>query len=278
MRVSRVTEADWSTVVGFVVGSTIYILLIVEGLFRHGALTAIPDATNGLINTTFVSSLLATLVLIGGIILWYGTLSPSDLGLSPEKVSIGVGLTVGIWLAIQGTTLFVGMVLGGTRLHPIWTEMGFLAGIGQVIGHLFGNAVYEELGFRAFLFPQLYLKLRGDWWDGHPVRRAVIALVASQGVFTLLHAPILLFNGATGLALVQSLAAIFGFAVFLTVVYVRTRNIYFTIGLHALLNFSAPVVEVPGFDSSVVLFVGTVVVLVAWQRLRFGRSGSILDT
>lgn len=85
-------------------------------------------------------------------------------------------------------------------------------------------------------------------------------------------------RGAIGLALVQSLAAIFGFAVFLAVVYVRTRNFFFAIGVHTLLNFSAPVVEVPGFDSSVVLVVGTVVVLVAWPRLWFDRSGGIPDT
>ena len=98
------------------------------------------------------------------------------------------------------------------------------------------TAMWEELAFRGFLLPQLYLKLPGQHWA-----RLWGALLLSQIVFACAHIPAhIMLRHLWGSALLQMLA-LQGFAgVLLGLLYFRTRNLWIAIGIHGLANAPTP--------------------------------------
>ena len=94
---------------------------------------------------------------------------------------------------------------------------------GELISQLFGNALFEEIVWRGFIFVQLFLLLKE-----REVRRALLkALLISQGLFALMHLPFQLIAwGSTWATLSFWLLATGIVGVIFAVVYIKTGNLY----------------------------------------------------
>ena len=98
-----------------------------------------------------------------------------------------VGLVA--WQAVFGRTGWSG---GPFDANPLWNR-GATVVTGALIAQLLGNALYEEITFRGFLLPQLYLKL--ERWQDRPALRIACAVLLSVAMFALIHIPIRLWTG-----------------------------------------------------------------------------------
>jgi membrane protease YdiL (CAAX protease family) len=115
---------------------------------------------------------------------------------------------------------------------------------------------------------QLYLLLDGDWWKANPLGRTITAITGSSLIFTLFHIPAFVWGGIE----IQTLGSIFVYAVALSLVYLRTENIFLAMGFHALANFSVPLLSIvesgpfAGYWEFVWLIPELIIVLL-WPRL-----------
>lgn len=266
--VDALREASWTTIVAVVIAGVAAVTLF------HLVLTTIPDvlapvydATGGLVDVTLLANVTFIVVIVWGIVLQFGDLRPRDIGLVREDIPPGIGVTVGTWILVQVTGV-VALILQGESLvlADSLVRFGILPVIGGFVGQIFGNALYEEIVYRAFLLPQFAKKLAGPSWSGSPRTAFLLALLVSQAVFTLIHVPGRLAAGVEAGNLPVFLAAPFVLGVLFALVYARTGNLFVTVGLHALVNDPVLLVDAGGV-ALVPLLLVVLAILSAWPSL-----------
>ena len=127
--------------------------------FAGNTFRPLASATGGL----FTGSLLANLIFIGVlvllIILRMGGLRPYDVGFIPRKIPMGVLYTLAFWGLAQLIQMVASLITyHSIQISPEWANPEFM--IGMVLTQIFGNALFEEIAYRGFMFPQLYLGLK----------------------------------------------------------------------------------------------------------------------
>lgn len=268
MKVAQgVQRAGWKPVIVFV-PAFLLVFLVPSGLHAIG-FDRIVSLTEGLATYTLVNTWVGTLLTIGVVAIWYGSLDLEDVGIVPSKLPVAMGVTLMCWSIYTISQVVTGLVFGDLSLYSEWIDPGVAATIGQIIGYFFGNVVFEELAFRGFLLVQLYLLLDGQWWRVNEVARIAVATVGSSLIFTLFHVPAFLIGGIR----METLAFIFVYAVLLCLVYIRTRNVFIAMGVHGLANFPVPilsVVETTPYDFSLVWAIPAAIIVVTWPILPLG--------
>ncbi len=141
-----------------------------------------------------------------------------------------------------------------------------LAVLGGLIGQLGGNALYEEIAYRGFLFPQVWARLAARW-PARPGRALVAALLGSQALFALRHVPIRILQGFDPVDLAISLAMVLAIGVIYALLYLRTQNLFLVIGVHALYDAPTALFAPTLVGSSLLLLAATVVTLLVWPRV-----------
>lgn len=260
-----VTKTTWRTVGLFLLTFVLVVLLQPAGAL---GLMMLVDSSGGLINPTLLNGTFGILILVGGVVLWYGSLAPRDIGIVPKKLPRAVGLTAGFWFLFTAAQAVYGFTVGDLSLHPDVTGQEAITTVGLALGYIVGNAPFEELAFRGFLLVQLYLLLDGEWWQLNPSTRIVTAIIGSSLPFTLLHIPVVVLGDA-GVGL-WYLGLIFLNAVLLCLVYIRTQNIFLAIGIHALANFPLPILAVHEQHALAFQFtwlIPAAVVVLLWPKL-----------
>ncbi|MFC7174996.1 CPBP family intramembrane glutamic endopeptidase [Haloplanus litoreus] len=216
---------------------------------------------------TLLANLAFVVVIVGGIILQFGDLRPRDIGLVRADLPLGIGITAGTWILVQVTGVASLMLRGESlALSDSLIRFGIVPVLGGFIGQVFGNALYEEIVYRAFLLPQLAKKFTRLYRSGSPRTAFLLALLASQTIFTLIHVPGRLAGGVAVGELLAFLVAPFVLGVLFALVYARTGNLFVTIGLHALVNDPVLLVDAGGVVLVPLLFV-VLAILVAWPSL-----------
>lgn len=273
-----IRETSWPVIAAIILLAAGYPVLIWSN--RKFVLTVaqpIVDTTGGLVQPTLLVYLPVILVVIGGVMLWAGRLRLRDLSLRRDDLRTGVVVTVGVWLLMQVVGVAVLLWTGEpVQLNETWLAGGALAAIGAFVAQLFGNALYEEVVFRAFLLNQFR----------HTIQRrlttaarwsVLLALVASQVVFALIHVPNRLVG--EGLALEQlgpTLLLLFVWGTLLAVVYYRTGNLFVAIGVHAFMNTPTMLVGPPDAGILTVIVLG-VLIAALWPRLERLTDGTHSD-
>ncbi|ELZ88317.1 abortive infection protein [Haloferax sulfurifontis ATCC BAA-897] len=239
---------------------------------------SIVDATDGFVQPTLLLYLPVLLLVVGGVMLWVGRLRLRDLSLRRGDLRTGVVVTVGVWLLMQVVGI-VALLWAGEpiRLNDTWLTGGALAAIGALVAQLFGNALYEEVVFRAFLLNQFRHKLRRRLTTA-PRWSVLLALVASQAVFALIHVPSrLVGDGLTLGQLGPTLVLLFVWGTLLAVVYYRTGNLFVTIGIHAFMNAPTMLVGPPDAGVLTAIALGALIA-VLWPRIeRFTDASRLHD-
>ncbi len=76
--------------------------------------------------------------------------------------------------------------------------------------------------------------LAGRRW--RPVPALLVGVATSQAIFAATHIPQRLHHGVAGAELALHLVGLWCFGVALTAVWLRTRNLWIAVGVHALSN------------------------------------------
>ncbi len=251
------------------------VAFIVGVLFAGGMLTPLARATNGLINRTLLANAAALLLVVGLVIMRLGGMRARDLGLVPSKLGVAALCTVALWLVVQATEVVIEFAVHGqVALDPTWSRYGVLPVFGVLIGQLFGNALYEEIVYRGFLFAQLVVHFRNRW--GSQGRRAVVvALVVSQGLFAVRHIPIRLYNGSAPVDLLFDLPIVMAIGTLFALLYLRTGNLFLVIGVHALIDASTPVVASTVIAPHLLVVLFALVALLVIRTSPGGRAGVV---
>jgi hypothetical protein len=199
------------------------------------------SATRGVITREFVLSLVAIGVLLLLIPL-ASRIKLDDVGLHRDYLGRGIGVVAMIW----GASQVIGVLPRVVANRPVLLDRDFEFGsrwemAGQFLTAL-GNATFEEIAFRGFLLVQLHLLInRGDRNDeGRSAWAAIItAVVANLAMLpgTLPYPSLEIAATDQGILLLGG--------IFLCWLYLRTRNLFFVIGVHALLIAPSPVVAGP---------------------------------
>lgn len=221
-----------------------------------------------------IGAVLRVVVGVGVLILWLGKLGFEDVGLVRGRLGPGIALSALIWGIAQAIALGLAVAsTGAVQLHPSWSDA---AAAGPVLGRLAGQilavALIEEISFRGYLLPQIYLYL-ADHWPDRPDPRRYVALALSQGLFTVLHLPFLLHVGLPPADLPIVLPLIFGFGLFFSAVYLRTGNLFFAIGVHGLVTAPTPLFVWGGIPA-VPIVSGTILVLAVVEIRRLQAASN----
>jgi membrane protease YdiL (CAAX protease family) len=184
--------------------------------------------------------------------------------------------TVVLWGVAQIIHLVAGLLTRGEiTLNPDWAIYGTGFMIGLVLTQVFGNALFEEIAYRGFLFPQLYLRLTS--LRARPWNRFLVALLISQAAFALSHIPNRIYLGMTAGDIAVDLLMLVGWGVLYTLLYLRTDNLFLVVGVHALGNTpttlfaTAPVLT--GAGASMLIYLLAVTATFLYPMLRAQRIG-----
>ncbi len=234
-------------------------------------------ATAGIVSPVVLAGLIEVVLLVGVVMLWIGKLRLCDLGLTWGHVPNAVIVTILIWGGVQA--VLSGLAVSAQFEPALNPELalGPERFSGKLLEATFGSAFIEEVMYRGFLVPQLYLLARA--WTPNRTHRAVIALGLPQFYFGLNHIPAALRMGLSSgdVAAYIFLVILVGFL--FTALYLRTGNLFVAIAAHALVNNPMPVV-VAGPDPSLLALVGICFLLLAWPMFhrRFDEVFTLADT
>jgi hypothetical protein len=274
-----IRETSWSVIAAVILLAAGYPTLVWTN--REFVLTVtqpILTATGGFVQPTLPLYLPVLVLVIGGVMLWGGRLRLRDLSLRRSDLRTGVVVTVGVWLLMQVVGVAILLWTGEPlQLNRTWATRGALAAVGALVAQLFGNALYEEVVFRAFLLNQFRHKLQRGLVTA-PRWSVLFALVGSQVVFALIHVPSrLVGQGLTLGQLGPTLVLLFVWGTLLAVVYYRTGNLFVAIGIHAFMN--TPTMLVGPSDAGILTAIALgVLIAVLWPRLeRFTDATPLHD-
>jgi membrane protease YdiL (CAAX protease family) len=201
------------------------------------------------------------LLVIGLGIFLLGKLHFSDLGIFPSKIFPAILYGLIIWFIIQ-LLIVVVLFLSQGKLTLGEVSPGYL------VDQLLFFAIAEEIIFRGFLFPQLYLKLNRTKKISPKALWA--ALFLSQLIFSLYHIPHRLANNTPILDLLFQLLLLWVSGLLLCYVYLRSQNLLVAVVVHALGN--APTIMfaydvLPWYVVSLIVWVSSIAVVEIGRRL-----------
>ena len=235
-------------------------LQLIDTLYRYSA---------GLIQPTLVVSVFAIFIFIYLLLIKTFNLRFADIGLKRDKLFKGIVLTFILWFAVQVTDGFVVIITHGSlHFHYIWSYNMIIDTFGRFISQLFGNALFEEIIFRGFILTQLMviltIYLRKRW-------AVFYAIIISSIIFSLIHIPVRLYRGELqqyfNIFEPSGMFALIILGVIFALIYIRTENLFFLIGIHTL--FNAPM---PLFESSYIqpiLFLLIIMTTLLYHKINF---------
>ncbi|MEM7202079.1 MAG: CPBP family intramembrane glutamic endopeptidase [Planctomycetota bacterium] len=202
-------------------------------LFPAEVLNPIAQATKGLLMPTLVANWILLGLVIGGVVMGWGRLRWRDLDLD-HGLRHALLISVAVWVIAQ----LLMLATGTTTVDPRWSQSP-VAQAGNFLAQALGNALYEETLFRAFLIWQV------AWWlsrrssaERISSGQLSVAVIVSQVVFALQHIPNRIMKGAYSSVadVLQDQTQLFLAGVVFAILYVRTRNLWLCVFLHALVN------------------------------------------
>lgn len=230
-------------------------------------IAAIGRVTHGVVTPLFVLSLIA-LGLMLALMFLPGKLEADDIGLDRDHLGRGVGILLMTWLAAQVFAVLPRVVAEDpVAIHETWLRGQGLTNAANLLSAL-GLAAAMDTALIGFLLVQLYLRFhRDDSRDSHQGVDPALAITVLVGcLLSLVLVGLHSANRTLLLTLAVSLAA----GVYLCWIYLRSRNLFFTIGVHMLLLAPTPVVagirgEPAWFHSGAIALVAAIWTLL-WPR------------
>src|SRR5690606_19525312 len=226
---------------------------------------------------TLTANLVGLALLVVGLLFAVGRLRPADVGLRARDVGGGLAFTAAYFGLLQ-VALWVFAGLGGLEVVNLWAGVGAATAGYLLLAQLIGNALYEEVAFRGFLLPQLFVKFRRL---GRAVA-IVLAALASQFLFALAHVPNRLWiSGLSPAELPGALLPLFLLRLHFAALYLLTGHPFVVVGVHAinyepllaLVGDGGQALDASYFGFALVVSLALAVTWRMWRQRRF-RGGS----
>ncbi|MEA2070467.1 MAG: CPBP family intramembrane glutamic endopeptidase [Asgard group archaeon] len=216
------------------IGYTLLLFLVVYPLVDFTFL----GYTLGIINPQLIVYILPNFLNILFFII-LAKMSLKELGFPGDKTWKGLLIAIGIIFLAEICKLIINIALG---IRPLffsqWTETIFITQtIGNWIGELFGNSLFEEILYRAILFPQLYIFFKRKEVFDKNLFNGLLALGTSQVIFALIHIPSRIIGfGFSIWDTVLSLLILFGMGWIFAAVYFVTESLLASMIIHGWYN------------------------------------------
>lgn len=236
-------------------------------LFRSEILIGFLEESHGWLSGTLVANLALLVIVVGGCLCVVGRARPRDLGMRLRALPAAIGVTAAIWLLLHATAALAIVVDGGKLGWSVMAQRAPRTLVTELAGQVFGNALFEEILFRGCLLVQAVLWFARN--ETSPTRSAVWSgLLSSQAVFALQHVSNRLANDAwpDAATAASDLGMLFVHGLFFAGLFLRTRNLFVAVGVHALGNCPTLLVAAPDWVHPVVLFVATLTLLALGPR------------
>ena|GEM_PF-4155479 len=231
--------------------------IVMNLLFRNEFFQPVSRYTNYIIQPTLCANMISIIV-FAFIILFLGRLNLISLRLSFSKFKESIGLIFILWFSAQT----VSVIAAGLSPDGISVNNDFNILVGSFLGQIFGNALFEEAMYRGLIYIQLYLILRKKKNNKISI---FIALVCSQLLFSLIHIPNRLWiNQSENLLL--DLVNLFILGAVFTIIFIRTDNLAFLIGFHALLNEPFDIIK-PSIPTQLIILLGAIIIAILWPLI-----------
>jgi hypothetical protein len=202
-------------------------------------LSSLPAATGYVISPTFLNYV-PMFIIMGLLLVLVGRLRCNDLGLIRQRFLPALAWVLCTWIAAQ--LFFLLIHLGDVSLDPAWH--GRVAErLGELVtGQMLGNALYEEVFWRAFVISQLVLVSvhRMRWTFGKALTWAIIL---STILFAVSHLPHDFAHDRSAMAILGLQAARLAGGIIFAGLFLLSGNIFIAIGLHSLMNYSMALFE-----------------------------------
>ena len=260
-----IRRSTWSilglTIVAYACATVVVSAVLFQGRISE-RLGSLYVATGFLIQSSLVGGLFS-LAVVGIVLFGIGRLRAADVGWSARELGVGLLITLGAWMAINGVLAILAGLGGGVFLDTAWKQPGTSAVVGALIGQLLGNALVEETVFRGFMLPQFYFKAAAKFRHSAAL---FVAFVGTSALFAASHFPNRLFiQGLTGSELIWDQAGLFLMGLVMATAFVVTRSLFAAVGLHALVNEPTPIVRAPSEAVMYAVWGGvTVFLLLTW--------------
>lgn len=266
-----IKETSWSSILAFSILYCIYVTFINLVVFKLNIFDPIYKLTFGLINGTLMVNIISLILFVFIIILRYGDLSFYDIGFKKNRFVPAIFILAVMWGLMQLVNILAGLcVAGKPMIHRSWYEYGALRIFSNFNAQLLGNCLFEELAFRGFLLVQLYKKFKNK------KNNLMISLLVSQLIFALIHIPNRILGGMSILQIFPSLIIVFILGILFSVIYLKTDNIFLSIGIHTLWN--TPLLVFDGIPSFIIILIEVMILLVIWDKVLFRlNSASIVN-
>tara|TARA_X000001036_G_scaffold10343_2_gene9140 strand:+ start:2514 stop:3467 length:954 start_codon:yes stop_codon:yes gene_type:complete len=209
-------------------------ILVHNVFFPSGMFHPLHRATGGILSSTFQGYVLLTIV-TGFFLCYLGGLRAKDFALFSKKIFPAIGLTLFAWGMIHTIPFLEGQAL---QINSDWDTLEAARHRFSrfFMSQLFGNALYEELFFRAFLISQLTLFFLKKMASTPAI---LFAIICSCIIFALFHIPVRLIKDISiEVILLEEMLDFFLRGLGFAVIFLLTKNIFVAVGIHALSNAS----------------------------------------
>jgi uncharacterized protein len=271
---NSIKEAKWWLIDAVVVASFAW---VIWGTVPSTIYQPVGTATLWLVNSVFLDYLVALIIIVFFILMVAGKMKSRDIGIQWKLLPQAIFVVLVFWALLQLCGILINQLSGGhLGFSSHWAKQGLTISIGEYIGQFFGCTPFEEIIFRGFLLPQIFLKLQNTKLQNHTLRRLIISLVISQMVFALWHIPRLVSNGDSLLSSIFMVLYIFAEAILLSLIYLRTGNLFITMSIHAMINLQNLFCS---YSNSFIAFIIVLIPLIIWLLLTdFSRNRILAKT
>lgn len=234
--------------------------------FLRGAFSLPGVYTDGVIDSLFVLSLIKGAFVGFGVIFWIGQFRSRHLGLGWEKFKVGMLATCFLWAMLQLIIVAYDMITASEISYfSNWQGTGSINILGGFVLYAIGKAFFDELTYRGLLLPQLHLKCR-RYINLDPRLILGIAIVLSQTIYLIIQLPLVSLFASTSSSSAMTLTSLFFLSIINSLVYLRTKNLYITIGLHAI--WYQPIfIAAPAIPHTFILVLLAVGFILVWPLL-----------
>ena len=249
------------------------IILIVDISFNWLYIHALSDAfaipglyTRGVIQPLFVLSVLKLCFIVGGLMVWIGRFRPFHIGLTWKNLKFGILTTFFLWALLQAVQVADSLYsLGSIGYLSSLDGLSWLLYAAHFLFFAVTKAFFDEAVYRGLLLPQLHLKLQR--YIGLPTRFLLaLALIVSQLIYFVIQLPLINLVHVNEFSTTITITSLLFLSLFNALVYLRTRNLYITIGIHAL--WYAPLfVIVPTIPHTLILGLLVLAFIAMWPML-----------
>ena len=223
------------------------------------ALAHLSDLTNGWLNPALSGMIILLLIRVYVLIILFGKLRLSDVGLERRTILSGLMLIIGVWIAYLGCSALSLYLWGITPSLFTTFEWQYQT---KSFGVIMLASLGEEIIFRGFFLSQIVsLLISRD--PNYPGWSLMYALVFSSLIFVFVHLPSRLMTAPTFNDAVPGLIVMLLVSIFLGIVYFITNNLYFTWGVHFLIDIPITIWNRQIVSGGLLIIVIAAIVLIA---------------